>query len=143
MTNTIQIRYELRAKLPATFAAVEVFIHDFRRGLYFLSGKEQFESELLVREALNNAVLHGSKLKATFRIVCVLRMTRTQLLFSVMDEGEGFAWSSALGREAADEASSGRGLEIYRKYANRFRFNKKGNRVTIFKRFKESSWQIQ
>lgn len=141
MAHCIQIRHELRATLPASFVAVEEFIYNFRRSLQFLSRKDWFETELVVREALNNAVLHGSKEIPEQRINCVLRMTSKQFVVTVTDEGNGFPWHASLEAEASEDASCGRGMEIYRKYANRVRFNTKGNRVTIIKRFKENSWQ--
>jgi len=52
----------------------------------------------------------------------------------VRDDGAGFDWRAAWGREAGISASNGRGIAILRPYATRMRFNE-GNAVTMTKQF--------
>jgi anti-sigma regulatory factor (Ser/Thr protein kinase) len=135
MSTLVRIRHDIRAELPADLPAVEEFIRAFRESLKFGSEKDWFETELLIREALNNAVLHGCECQPDRHVRCVLRLGRRQLIIAVVDEGKGFKWRNAMQAEAASFASSGRGVEIYAMFANRVRFNAKGNCVTMIKRF--------
>jgi len=130
--------YELRATLAATLLAAEDFVVRTRelwsrRG----AGKRNFAIELLLRESLANAVLHGSDGDATKTIRCVLRMRPARFLLVLRDEGTGFDWRAAWRRSSGSGEVGGRGLEILRLYASRVRFNRSGNMVAIQKRFEE------
>jgi len=136
MTRSAGADCEMRRALPATLQAVEEFLVDFRgwsRGL--LDRVNSFAAELLVREALTNAVVHGCHTDPGKQVRCSLRITRRRLLIAVEDDGDGFDWRAAWRNPAALSACSGRGIEILRKYANRVRYNDRGNAVTMIKRF--------
>jgi anti-sigma regulatory factor (Ser/Thr protein kinase) len=121
--------------LPATLEAVEEFFIAFRRRTRdALSQRHCFAAELLAREALNNAVMHGCHADPNKQIHCALRLKGGRLLIVVHDEGEGFDWRNAEGNRAEAAAPSGRGIELMRTYATRVRFNDRGNAVTIVKR---------
>lgn len=124
---------EFRRKIPPTAEAAEQLCRELRPQLAALAGKRSFAAELLFREALANAVAHGSAEGSTeARVVrCIVRRRRGWLTLAVQDEGPGFDWRSKLGREADPEAECGRGLALYRAYADRFRFNKAGNSVIL------------
>jgi anti-sigma regulatory factor (Ser/Thr protein kinase) len=126
---------ELRMALPATLEAVEEFFVEFRRRSQALMDRANcFAAELLVREALTNAVLHGSHADPGKQVRCHLRLKGRRLLIAVEDDGEGFNWRRAWNHSASFPDASGRGIEILRKYANRVRYNERGNLVTIIKR---------
>jgi len=57
------------------------------------------------------------------------------VVIAIWDEGEGFDWRAAWSRESDLSDDHGRGLEIFRCYANSIRFNPKGNAVVLIKRF--------
>lgn len=125
-------RTEMRAVLPASLAAVEEFFLAFRR---YATGRlphpHCFLAELLAREALNNAVIHGCKANPGKRVRCRLRLTPRYWTVTVEDEGEGFDWKSRGKALPGSLATSGRGIAILRKYAVKVRFNKQGNAVTV------------
>lgn len=127
---------ELRAELPGTLEAVDTFCQQFKSwyaGTGEASGR--FGVELLLREALTNSVKYGAGAGAP--VTCVLRGGRRRLLIAVKDEGQGFDWRAVLNRAPVEISSTGgRGLEIYRRYADRVRFNKQGNGVVLVKRFR-------
>jgi serine/threonine-protein kinase RsbW len=129
---------EMRVVLPAALHAVEEFLAEFRRRSQQMVGRvDCFAAELLVREALNNAVLHGCHANPEMKVRCSLRLKGNRLLIAVEDEGDGFDWRAARVKRAAAHAGSGRGMEILQRYANHVRFNQKGNGVTMIKQLKE------
>ena len=129
---------EMRTVLPATLPAVEEFFAEFRRrSRAMLDRANSFVAELLVREALTNAVVHGCQADPNKQIRCVLRLRlrNRRLLIAVEDDGDGFDWRAALRNSAAFSDCSGRGLAILRMYASRIRYSSRGNLVTIIRRF--------
>ena len=127
----------MRTELPATFEAIERVFAEFRgRCDCIRVHKECFQAELLLREALTNAVVHGCRGDRSKSILCTVRVKGARLIIAVEDGGAGFDWRAALSRQADPSACSGRGMEIFRKYATRVRFSEKGNRVTLIKDFK-------
>jgi anti-sigma regulatory factor (Ser/Thr protein kinase) len=127
---------ELKANLPATFEALEAFVEEFRLLYgYWRHATAPFAAELLMREALVNAVEHGCGREPARHVHCTARLQERCLTISVVDEGQGFDWRTQLNLPRKDLASSGRGLDILRECASRVRFNQKGNAVTILKRF--------
>lgn len=136
MTPSVRYGYELRTTLAAAPSAVEEFFIDFRRHVErHLARTQRFAAELLVREALNNAVVHGCRSDPRNYFRCALRLGAGRLTIAVEDGGDGFDWRAALRRRSEASAGSGRGLGILLRYATRVRFNDKGNAVTIVKRF--------
>jgi anti-sigma regulatory factor (Ser/Thr protein kinase) len=124
---------ELRRRLQANQDAIEAFCWDFQQWLGAeTTAKDAFASELLLREALVNAVEHGSKCAG--HVECVVRGGKGRLFIAVCDEGKGFDWGPRWHRTAPVDACSGRGVMIYRTYAHRVRFNRAGNTVFLQRR---------
>lgn len=127
---------EMRITMPATLDAIEEFFLEFhRRSQVLMDRVNCFAAELLVREALTNAVVHGCHVDPSKQVRCCLRLKGGRLLIAVQDDGDGFDWRSAWNKLAEQSDCSGRGIEILRKYANRVRFSERGNAVMIIKRF--------
>jgi len=125
---------DLFARLPRTLEAVEAFCLDFRSWrIGSFCPPDRFASELLLREALANGVLHGGV--AERPLWCAVRCGTGRLLIAVFDGGPGFDWRNQRQTVADCQASSGRGLEIYSRYAHRVRFNALGNGVALIRRF--------
>lgn len=134
MIHSARFDCEMRMALPATLEAVEEFFVEFHRRSKALIGRHNcFAAELLLREALANAVVHGCGGNPARQVRCALRLRGARLFIAVADDGEGFDWRAA--RIAASIPDcSGRGIEILYRYANQVRFNRKGNAVTMIKR---------
>jgi anti-sigma regulatory factor (Ser/Thr protein kinase) len=127
---------ELRVNLPSTLEAVEAFCKEFR--IWRAGNCDElgaFDSELLLREALTNSVMHGCPNDPDKHVWCVVRAKKGRVLIVVRDEGTGFNWRAAWDREAPTSDTCGRGIGILRHYANQVRFNPEGNTVTLLKRF--------
>lgn len=131
---------EMRASLPATLYAIEEFMAEFgRRSRTLLVRQNCFAAELLVREALTNAVVHGCLENPDKQVRCFLRLRAGRLLIAVADDGEGFDWRKARRTQACIPDSSGRGMEILHRYANHVHFNNRGNVVTMIKQLERGN----
>jgi len=127
---------EWRFEFPASLEAIEevcLRFHEWRA--LHCARLEPFPSELLLREALTNSVVHGASEDQGQRISCVLRAGKDRLLMAVKDRGKGFDWRAAFQRKPDLEDTHGRGIEILKRYADSVRFNSQGNSVTLVKRF--------
>ena len=131
---------ELRAHFPCTLGGVEAFCRQFRHWFEeHCQPGDAFASELLLREALGNSVAHApgaveleaddleadlpdERMACDASMCCVVRGGPKRLLITVRDEGPGFDWR-AKGHIPETEASHGRGIAIYYRYAHRVRFN--------------------
>ena len=101
-----------------------------------LARSDAFSAELLAREVLNNAAIHGNRgAEANGQILCAIRLSSGRLLLAVRDGGRGFDWRAATRIPPDDAGCSGRGLAILFRYATRVRFNNCGNAAFILKRF--------
>ena len=94
--------------------------------------RSSFVIQLLLREALDNAVLHGSKGNPEKRVKCYVSWDdNDEMKIAVEDEGEGFEWHRYVEHKVSSRASSGRGIAIMKQYGKEMRFNRKGNKVVI------------
>lgn len=98
-----------------------------------LSG-QAFPVELLVREAMTNAMAHGNRLQEDKQVSVSLSLRPGLIIIRVLDEGQGFDWSSSRACPGNALKESGRGLKIYDHYASRVMFNRKGNGVVLSRR---------
>lgn len=119
----------------ASMENVEVFIAGMHGFLAEKSlGNLGFDMELLAREALVNAVIHGSSNDPSKSIHAVLRLEPGILVLSIQDEGPGWDWRNMNTYPPDPGCESGRGLIIIRKYADAFSYNDQGSALTITKR---------
>lgn len=95
-------------------------------------GEVCFAVELLARECLSNAVIHGNKGVADKSVGLSLSVGAVWIRLDVSDEGEGFDWRKARRNRSDTTASSGRGIELCALYAARVRFNRRGNQITLW-----------
>ncbi len=101
-----------------------------------------FPLELLAREGLNNAILHGCALNPAHQVHCEIQLNPAALRFKVSDPGPGFDWQARIRRGlAAKEAETGRGIQFYFLYADTVEFNSRGNQVTLTRQIKSEGKQ--
>lgn len=91
-----------------------------------------FAVELLLREFLNNAVLHGNVSVREKKVRVKIMLGRKWIVLWIGDEGPGFDWRTVQRRIPDDVAVSGRGIAIGMHYADVMRFNRAGNQVTLW-----------
>lgn len=91
-----------------------------------------FPVELLARESLVNAVIHGNGRAADKLVHLSLSVGRKWICVRVRDEGQGFAWRRASRKTPDPARCTGRGLQLFALYADRVRFNRKGNQIALW-----------
>jgi anti-sigma regulatory factor (Ser/Thr protein kinase) len=130
------VRSGVRRKLPAAREAVDQFCGELRIGLLAeLPPSERFAIELLLREALMNAVVHGAHDERTAQIHCEIRPVAGGMKIRVADGGRGFDWRTCRDRVPVPLGESGHGLHILHRYASRVQFSGIGNQVEITRMF--------
>ncbi|EFL49498.1 anti-sigma-factor antagonist [Solidesulfovibrio fructosivorans JJ]] len=124
------MRLRFSATLPLLDRAVDETVR-------FVTGQNAsgslFDVKLLLREALLNAVVHGSRSDPERHVSLEVRAFEGRLTLVVTDQGPGFDWRAGLASMAPPEATSGRGLTILTLYADDVRYNAAGNAVTLAK----------
>ena len=120
-------------KYPASLENIEQVCSNALQALdeYSLQIKDLFSFELLLRESLNNAVIHGCHENPLLSFSCRLMISDHELNIEVSDEGSGFDWHGKLQAKPANLDEMGRGLLIYDLYASSVKFNESGNCVTL------------
>ncbi len=125
---------QLRRQIPARLADVDRLSIEvrslLRRGdLSHLA----FSVEVVARECLNNAVLHGNADLRGARVTLELYRGPHWLRLRVADEGPGVPAYVRRNRPvAAEDEPNGRGLEMIRSLGDRVRFNRRGNTITVW-----------
>lgn len=119
--------------LPTDFEAVHPLCHEIRSILSTLKLESLcFSVDLILREFLNNAMIHGNKRDKKKYVKIKMLFYRQWIIFSIFDQGKGFDRQLVQNGEYDPFATSGRGLKIGRLYADRIRYNKSGNKVAIW-----------
>ena len=108
-------------------------VHDFlgRRG-----GLEEvaFAVEIGCREAVTNAVRHGSNLDSAKEVKFSITIEQGSLIIKISDQGKGFEWRRFSDQCGTDLKENGRGICILHKYFDNVKYNEPGNKVTLKKK---------
>jgi len=100
-----------------------------------LNRKDCFAVSLLLREALNNAVLHGCRQNPNLSFSCSMKFSPDEVTIEVNDDGAGFDWrkqvEQANRKQPEETEERGRGFQIFRLYASSTSFNDIGNCVRL------------
>ena len=90
-----------------------------------------FDILLVMREALNNAVIHGCHRNTNKNVLYRVKLDQNELAIEVEDEGDGFDWRAIMKREPQPDWDHGRGFPILKHYCDHIYFNEKGNQLII------------
>jgi len=106
-------RIEWRAQVPATLEAIDRFCRAFQHwSADTCANLDSFSTELVLREALTNSVIHGCAENRRKRVSCVLRVKPGRLIIVIRDAGKGFDWRSAWNRRSSVADTHGRGSKF-------------------------------
>ena len=124
----------LERSFSASLDELERFVNDML-GLLTACGLEDngFALELIAREALGNAVLHGCKSDPAQTVSASFSVRPDRIELCVADSGPGFDWRNAPEWPPEPTCETGRGLCILKSYADSVEFNDSGNTVRIAK----------
>jgi serine/threonine-protein kinase RsbW len=127
--------------IPADLHEVDRVCAEARVCLQELNLDEHnFAVQILLREALNNAVIHGCDSDPTRQVRCELSIDGDWLRISVEDDGPGFDWAAVLQRkQASQDQECGRGLLVYQYYADQIDFNLSGSRILLSRALNKTS----
>jgi serine/threonine-protein kinase RsbW len=98
---------------------------------------EEFDIELALREALNNAVVHGNqenpKTKVHIRLRC---RPSNEISITVTDQGKGFNFEKLVGNGSTSDPASehGRGIQLMKACMDDVHFERGGSEVHMHKR---------
>ena len=125
----------LKVNMKATFRDVDVFCEKAEKLLKQNNLDDYiFPVQMLLREALTNAVVHGCRMNSGLIIKSTIIIYENEIIMEVEDPGDGFDWKTCESRDYSLTAESGRGLLILQKYANEYEYNTSGNIVRIKKK---------
>jgi serine/threonine-protein kinase RsbW len=118
--------------LPASLYNIDRAAEEIKKYLEDTDmSRRTFNIVLGIREALLNAVKHGSLDDEKKNVICELRKDRKGLTIRVEDEGEGFEWKKYLLKKISSKEHSGRGIAIMKECFKTVEYSKKGNRLTL------------
>ena len=125
----------LKVDIKATFQDVNVFCDKAEKLLRKNNLDDYiFAVQLMLREALTNAVVHGCRMNSGLIIKSTVLISKKEIIIEIEDPGEGFDWKACENRDYLSSAESGRGLLILEKYADEYEYNTSGNIVIIKKK---------
>jgi serine/threonine-protein kinase RsbW len=135
---------EIDAWIPSEISAISPLVERLMRlveGSHCVTGEEP-AVELALREALNNAVVHGNRLDARklVHVRCRCRVGKG-ISIIVSDRGQGFDASSVPDPVAVENllAEHGRGIYLMKLAMDEVSFDERGTEVHICKRLARRS----
>jgi serine/threonine-protein kinase RsbW len=130
---------EIDSWMPSKIQAISPLVDRLMRlieGAQCVPGKE-FETELALREALENAVVHGNQedpeRKVHVRCLC---QPGKEISIVVRDQGKGFDFEKTVGNGITTDPDSehGRGIQLMKAYMDDVHFERGGSEVHMRKR---------
>ena len=106
-----------------------------KKGL--IQENEKFNIDLVLRESINNAILHGNRTDIRKKVILKVFHNSHYIKITIQDQGLGFDWHSREIVELSDSETHGRGLFIIKLYSDKYYYNSKGNKLTLFKKIGE------
>jgi serine/threonine-protein kinase RsbW len=103
---------------------------------------EEFDIELALREALDNAVVHGNQENSETKVHIRFRChPGNEISIVVTDQGKGFDFENFVGDGIASEPASehGRGIQLMKAYMDDVRFERGGSEVHMRQRSRTMS----
>ena len=126
--STLQLASELEG-----LNLLDKFMEDVRKK-YMLNDDTFARMLTCTNEACINAIVHGNKSDKTLRVYINVEPSRDGfLVIQIGDEGQGFDYENIADPTTVEnrEKTSGRGIYIIRKLADRCLFNSIGNQIEL------------
>ncbi|MGE0607995.1 MAG: ATP-binding protein [Pirellulales bacterium] len=124
---------------PELLRRLDELVHEMKALGY--AERDVRGTRLSVSEALTNSLQHGHAGDCSKKISLRYRVDRSQVVIEIEDQGSGFDQHKV--RDPTDTADPcrriGRGIYLMRAYMTSVRFNARGNRVRLCKRFSQAA----
>jgi serine/threonine-protein kinase RsbW len=133
--SILELDFWMPSEIPAISPLVDRLMRLIKRS-QCVPG-EEFDIELALREALDNAVVHGNqenpKTKVHIRFRC---HPGNEISIVVTDQGKGFDFEKFVGNAGTSNPSSehGRGIQLMKAYMDDVHFKRGGSQVHMRKR---------
>lgn len=126
---------EMVLNIPSDFkylGAVDAAVQDLAREFAFSQDAINDVSTALI-EACSNAIEHGNKFGRDKRVNVTLKMASDSFVATVLDQGAGFDFDSALSDDSPPDMMSerGRGLLIMKAFTDGLSFSFDGGGLTV------------
>jgi serine/threonine-protein kinase RsbW len=122
--------------MPSEVRAISPLVDRLMRlvGGYDCVRGAEFDVELALREALNNAVVHGNRGNPNTKVHVRCRcQPGKELSIVVTDQGKGFDFEKLAGIAIDPEAQHGRGVQLMKAYMDDMHFERGGSEVHLRK----------
>ena len=132
MFKELKKNKELTIVFSANFKNIDISCAKIKLFLSELGLKKyEFQTLTALREALCNAVLHGSHNDPSKKVSLEMRFNKPCLILEIEDQGDGFDWKNQQRAIPDPRVEGGRGLAIMRHHFGDIKFNKKGNKLIL------------
>lgn len=139
MTDTAPPARHYFAAFPAELENIEIVCTNVKELLTGSNSRDiLFDVELLAREALVNAITHGSCMDEKKKVTFELCLRCDDIIMEITDDGEGFDWQKEFAKETQVTSEDDRGFPIFKHYADEVSYNDKGNKLFMKKRINVS-----
>lgn len=138
-----ELSWKIDELLPSTIEAISPAVDNMMRSLKenCCPPEEAFAVEMVIREALANAVIHGNRQNPQKKVrVCCACDPQRGILIVVKDQGNGFDSSRVLSpvRRQQIHSEHGRGIYLIRSLVDEVQFRHGGSEIYIRKDFHQA-----
>ena len=122
----------IKIKASASYTSMEKMCFEVEKFSEIIKFENRrFAMLICLREALTNAIRHGSKNDSSKTIFMEVNYEKDILQFTIKDDGEGFDWKADKRIYSSKLSISGRGLDIIKTYSDKCEYNDTGNQIKI------------
>ena len=119
------IRTSLQSDL-SKLSEIDLFLDNIMRQ-FKISGDYLGILDVPLNECVKNAIVHGNKCDKNKKVNIEVHQEKSELLFSITDEGQGFDYNSFLQQNIEQRNASG--LSLVEVLTNNLSFSKDGSQV--------------
>jgi len=124
--------YKLSSQFKSTLEEVDLQVSALLNALDEKQiSYDRFSLDLILREALNNAVIHGNQNDPELMIYFSIMLIGNWFHVRIEDQGDGFDYASNMGTVPNSDSERGRGFPIIRHYGEEVMLNAKGNKISF------------
>ncbi len=135
------------SKIPSDIRYIEPTVTEiiccFQKDKGVPDEDDLFELKVMLNDLLINAISHGNKGEVNKYVKISAGLTKRRYAFiQVEDEGEGYDYKAVLmqnkisieAKSMCDIMENGRGMLIISNLCDKIKYNKKGNKIQIYKK---------